>query len=469
MSDISQGPGWWIASDGKWYPPADDMSIAGREATEFDQNQTSSADNDANEPASPQLRSVQELWDERGESGKVGVRGGMSHKEYMKATTAVERVKRVRELARLHDEEKRSTNEAKGELALKEAEEKAGNAQAASVGKANPTYEWWKLKNGPKRPPQMSKVHYLGGLSSYPAPEDWKAKSLYFQKNDFYLGMSGSLRIKWSDVEYMEADVVEDSSGRHARLLVGTYSGEEAVFWLEKMTVGELGGHIAPIVAVLPGRPDPAVYATRAGNGQTHSRPASSREETGTTVAGPREYAPVKVIEGAGWSPPVGAVGGLVIADGHLEVTYQGGSAHVPFTDLVDVQVEGGTATSGGGIMGGGFGVEGAAEGILVAGVLNALTTRKKSYAFLTITAKGGWTKLYLEKQNVDEVRRALRPLIDCAAENAELASAPVAPSGSGTGRDDLVEGLERLTKLRDSGALSDEEFATAKASLLSS
>jgi hypothetical protein len=23
MSDVSQGPGWWQASDGKWYPPAD--------------------------------------------------------------------------------------------------------------------------------------------------------------------------------------------------------------------------------------------------------------------------------------------------------------------------------------------------------------------------------------------------------------------------------------------------------------
>lgn len=22
MSDVSQGPGWWLASDGKWYPPA---------------------------------------------------------------------------------------------------------------------------------------------------------------------------------------------------------------------------------------------------------------------------------------------------------------------------------------------------------------------------------------------------------------------------------------------------------------
>jgi len=23
MSDTSQGPGWWVASDGKWYPPQD--------------------------------------------------------------------------------------------------------------------------------------------------------------------------------------------------------------------------------------------------------------------------------------------------------------------------------------------------------------------------------------------------------------------------------------------------------------
>lgn len=21
MSDVSQGEGWWLASDGKWYPP----------------------------------------------------------------------------------------------------------------------------------------------------------------------------------------------------------------------------------------------------------------------------------------------------------------------------------------------------------------------------------------------------------------------------------------------------------------
>lgn len=29
MSDKSEGPGWWIASDGKWYPPEQHPSVTG--------------------------------------------------------------------------------------------------------------------------------------------------------------------------------------------------------------------------------------------------------------------------------------------------------------------------------------------------------------------------------------------------------------------------------------------------------
>jgi len=31
MSDVSQGPGWWEASDGKWYPPHQHPDYAGSE------------------------------------------------------------------------------------------------------------------------------------------------------------------------------------------------------------------------------------------------------------------------------------------------------------------------------------------------------------------------------------------------------------------------------------------------------
>jgi len=31
MSDVAQGPGWWIASDGKWYPPEQHPSVREKE------------------------------------------------------------------------------------------------------------------------------------------------------------------------------------------------------------------------------------------------------------------------------------------------------------------------------------------------------------------------------------------------------------------------------------------------------
>ncbi len=31
MSDVAQGPGWWIASDGKWYPPEQHPSVRAKE------------------------------------------------------------------------------------------------------------------------------------------------------------------------------------------------------------------------------------------------------------------------------------------------------------------------------------------------------------------------------------------------------------------------------------------------------
>ena len=32
MSDKPEGPGWWIASDGKWYPPELHPSVKGEAA-----------------------------------------------------------------------------------------------------------------------------------------------------------------------------------------------------------------------------------------------------------------------------------------------------------------------------------------------------------------------------------------------------------------------------------------------------
>ncbi len=53
--------------------------------------------------------------------------------------------------------------------------------------------------------------------------------------------------------------------------------------------------------------------------------------------------------------------------------------ARFSLLELIDISVTGpGTVTTGGGFVGGGFGVEGALEGIALAGVLNMLTMEKK-------------------------------------------------------------------------------------------
>jgi hypothetical protein len=40
MSDVSQGPGWWLASDGKWYPPESESNPPSAQvsATRFTKN-----------------------------------------------------------------------------------------------------------------------------------------------------------------------------------------------------------------------------------------------------------------------------------------------------------------------------------------------------------------------------------------------------------------------------------------------
>jgi hypothetical protein len=54
-------------------------------------------------------------------------------------------------------------------------------------------------------------------------------------------------------------------------------------------------------------------------------------------------------------------------------------TAHADYGELLAFELGGpGVQTTGGGFFGGGFGVEGAAEGMLAAGVLNALTTKSK-------------------------------------------------------------------------------------------
>ncbi|MFJ4997434.1 SHOCT domain-containing protein [Microbacterium sp. NPDC088619] len=57
---------------------------------------------------------------------------------------------------------------------------------------------------------------------------------------------------------------------------------------------------------------------------------------------------------------------------------------------------------------------------------------------------------------------------IDAAAQNAAAQYAPAAPAAPAAGgADDMIAKIQQLASLRDSGVLSEEEFAAAKQKLL--
>jgi len=63
----------------------------------------------------------------------------------------------------------------------------------------------------------------------------------------------------------------------------------------------------------------------------------------------------------------------------------------ITYPEVIDVQIDGpGSVRRGGGFIGGGFGVTGALEGIAIASILNALTTKTTIHTFVQITTDTG-------------------------------------------------------------------------------
>ncbi|HUH59623.1 MAG TPA: hypothetical protein VL001_06035 [Candidimonas sp.] len=80
--------------------------------------------------------------------------------------------------------------------------------------------------------------------------------------------------------------------------------------------------------------------------------------------------------------------------------------AELSLLELAELSVSGpGTLVTGGGFIGGGLGVEGALEGIAIANVLNALTTKKKTHTFVTLTANFGELHLHYGSMDPGAVR----------------------------------------------------------------
>ncbi len=115
-----------------------------------------------------------------------------------------------------------------------------------------------------------------------------------------------------------------------------------------------------------------------------------------------------------------------------------------------------GQVTSDAGFVGGGFGIEGAAIGIGAAAILNSLTETSTTNSILHLAWPSAELFLHTSRNTPDEIRLILSHAFT------------VVESRSNTdGAAGLAEQLGRIAALRDSGHLTLDEFALAKAKLL--
>jgi hypothetical protein len=135
------------------------------------------------------------------------------------------------------------------------------------------------------------------------------------------------------------------------------------------------------------------------------------------------------------------------------------------YVDLLALKVDGpGAITTGGGFIGGGFGVTGAVEGMILASVLNAITTRKTVQTIVEVQDTQRDLLFLHTTQTPDQIRALLKPV------EARLRTYK-RPGDSNQRQDvqdvDPLARLERLAALHGSGALTRSEFEAAKQRIL--
>ncbi len=132
------------------------------------------------------------------------------------------------------------------------------------------------------------------------------------------------------------------------------------------------------------------------------------------------------------------------------------GVASIPYGEITDIDIAGSARTGSAGVIGGGFGLQGAAEGMLVASIINSLTRKTTIDTGLAIATAQGELLLNHDGVPARELRRRLSPLF------TRVNAARHRGGGERT-IDDPASQLERLAQLREEGLLTDEEFEAAR------
>ena len=142
--------------------------------------------------------------------------------------------------------------------------------------------------------------------------------------------------------------------------------------------------------------------------------------------------------------------------------------AEVPYSQVEDVEIGGpGLVKTGGGFVGGGFGVNGAVEGMAIAAVLNTLTTRTSVKTIVRIQGTSCELFLLYTKLTPEQLRITMsRPLGAIRSARATQATGGIqhAPPVAAPSP---VQELTQLADMLEKGLLTREEFDLMKAKLL--
>jgi len=154
----------------------------------------------------------------------------------------------------------------------------------------------------------------------------------------------------------------------------------------------------------------------------------------------------------------------LSCAGGFISLTDRdtGELINVRVTEIFGLDISGpGTQRSNAGVVGGGFGIEGAIKGMLVASVLNKLTEKSTTNTFIRISTQGSETYLHTSSVGPSELRIILSPAY-VQIEKLARGVSQIPDTG-------ISAEIGKLHALLKDGALTNEEFAAAKSGLLNS
>ncbi len=99
----------------------------------------------------------------------------------------------------------------------------------------------------------------------------------------------------------------------------------------------------------------------------------------------------------------------LIFYERSLTISRENASECLGNLEISSIEIAGpGTVTTGGGFIGGGFGVSGALEGIAIASILNALTSRTKIHTFLSLVTHSGELHVHYSEMEPSALRMAM-------------------------------------------------------------